>query len=183
MDTHISMSYPLIQSRSHLVENLKFNYGLIIATEDLLRFAASISHREYFMGKLKEETGHAEWLLNDLKGMGEIPKVDHDAACIVGAQFYYIRYISPLMLLGYMSALESNPMSLSDIDVLEKTYGKLPTLRYHAEHDIKHGREVREEIEKIDDDSLKGKILYNEQCTRTHIAKILQSRFEGCGNA
>lgn len=167
-----------------MVENLRFVYGLIVASEDLTRFAAELSDMDYFRVKARQETGHAKWLLDDLLDMGEsVPPLDHDAACIAGAQFYYIRYVSPLMLLGYMSALESTPMPLSEVDALEELYGKLPTLRYHAEHDIEHGQDVIAEIRKVKDPALRAKIAYNDVCTRAHIAQVMRARFEGCANA
>lgn len=173
--------FPLIRTKAHLVENLRFVYGLIVASEDLIRLAAGLSGLSYFAGKALEEAGHAAWLLDDIVKMGEkIPPLDHDAACIAGAQFYYIQYVSPLMLLGYMSALETSPMPLEDVAKLESLYGKLPTLRYHAEHDIKHGHEVTAEIDKIRDGDLKQKIFYNERCTRAQIAGVMQNRFDRC---
>lgn len=171
---------PPILCRPHLVQNLKFVYALIVASEDLTRFAAESSGMAFFKRKLAEETGHAQWLLDDILNMGETPpKLDHDAACIAGAQFYYIRYVSPLMLLGYMAALESNPMPPSDVDALEAMYGKLPTLRYHAEHDVLHARDVRDEIAKIHDADLRERIAYNELCTAAHVARIMRDRFGG----
>lgn len=175
---------PVIRSRSHLVENLRFMYALIVASEDLTLLAAHISGLPYFFDKAREEIGHAQWLKDDISEMGEeAPRVDHDAACIAGSQFYYIKYVSPLMLLGYMAALECNPMPMGDVERLEKTYGRLPTLRYHAEHDLLHGRDVLAEIEKIPDPDLRLKIAYNARCTKAHIARVMQSRFEGCENA
>lgn len=159
-------------------------YFLMVSSEDLLSLAYEKSGYEYFKNKLEEERGHSEWLSKDIESLeGSILGSDYDAAAIAGAQYYYIRHVSPLMLLGYMAVLECNPMPMAEIDRLESLYGKLPTLRYHAEHDIKHGDEVIDEIYKITDNELLSKVLFNGHCTAKAIGFILKSRFKGVNNA
>lgn len=174
------IALPSIRSKAHLVENLKFVYGLIVATEDLLEAAYQASGDDYFAEKQDQERGHAEWLMKDIRNLGSMIALDHDAACIAGAQFYYIRYVDPRMLLGYMLALEEAPMLLSEINALESMVGPMPTLRFHANHDDDHAADVRGQIARIDSTDLRASIFYNYNSTKAQIAAILSDRFEGC---
>jgi hypothetical protein len=137
-----------------LLDNLLFCYGIMIASEPLIEEA--LKHQlipeleQYYQNHLVEEHNHADWLLEDLKSAGVTPPlVDWRAALIAGTQYYLIKHISPDALLGYMAALECNPPSLQAVERLEELHGKqlIRTVRYHAEHDIKHGPELLSFIE------------------------------------
>ena len=163
--------YPLpkIETRHDLIENLRFNYSLMLATENLLQVAG-------FDEKLEEERGHAEWLKRDIEGMGEsVPVIDHEAAAIAGAQYYYIAHVDRRMLLGYMAVLECRPVPPDVMDGLEERFGKLFTVRYHADVDPGHGEEVIRQIEACDE-VLRKKIYYNVEYTASWLKIALEKR-------
>ncbi len=164
--------YPLpeIRTRTDLIENLKFVYSLSVAIESLLVMAGMPE-------KYHEEKGHADWLKRDLEALGEtVPVIDHDAAMMAGSQYYYIRHVDPRMLLGYMAAMECRPMPLESVDMLESQYGPLPCLRHHAIADIDHGNEVLLQIDAVENEDLKKKILYNCEQTAAGLQAVLQKR-------
>jgi hypothetical protein len=137
-----------------LKANLCFLHGIVTASENLLANAIAHSNgylKIYFGEHLREETGHLAMVEQDLANLG-VENILHfpAAAQLAGAQYYYITHENPALLLGYMAALECNSIPLSTVNELEATYGPLLSIRHHAEHDINHGRDVREQIERLD---------------------------------
>jgi hypothetical protein len=126
--------------------NLCFLHGTMQASEQLLKLAILIKNplTAYYEQHLKEETGHMELLKKDIETMGikEIVKF-RVAAEMVGAQYYYIFHEGTFMLLGFMLAMESSPMSLEQVDDLENKYGPLPCLRHHSIHDVDHKEDLQ----------------------------------------
>jgi hypothetical protein len=143
--------------RDNLIKNLIFAYQVITASERLLHEAAQESTgtlRDYYISHLEEERGHAEWLENDLKTQGvnvrEQPLI-RVAVAMAGTQYYLIKHVDPAALLGYMAVLEGLPTSLEAVDLLEAMHGKelLKTLRFHAEHDLEHRKELFNVIDSV----------------------------------
>lgn len=143
---------------SHLLDlgilksNMAFVYRMVVASESLLDFALDYTQdeglRHYYSQHLDEELGHSEMLKNDLveMGMWPVPR-SYLAAQIVGAQYYLIAHEHPCALLGYMSALESRPMALSEVHTIQKKHGlQLKALEHHAIHDVFHGRDIAQQI-------------------------------------
>lgn len=144
---------PRLQSREHFVAYLKLAHAIMLGSEDLLNAAARQctpgALQDYYERHGQEEKDHAQWLAEDINALGAmVDAVDHAAAAIVGAQYYYIRHVGPHVFLGYIAALEGNPMPLAAVDMLETVYGEkgCRTLRYHAEHDPDHGQELLQVI-------------------------------------
>ena len=142
--------------RESLTNNLLFIYGLIIASEPLLETAIQKTPygelRSYYERHLEEEKGHATWLLFDLQSIDvDPPLVDWGAAQIAGMQYYLINHVSTQALLGYIAALECRPASMELVDELESIHGKQAcrTLRYHAEHDLEHGKALLAFIDQL----------------------------------
>lgn len=133
-----------------VIANLVFVHQLITASESLLVEAAKRATgdlKRYYREHWTEERGHEAWLAKDLKTAGVDVKTIwplRRAVEMAGAQYYLVRHVSPACLLGYMAVLEGSPMPLANIGLLEEIHGKplLRTLRYHAEHDIEHRKEV-----------------------------------------
>lgn len=69
----------------------------------------------YLDQHIPEEMHHDEWLLEDLEGLGysreavwsRIPPLD--VASLIGAQLYWIQFVHPVALLGYIAVLEGDP--------------------------------------------------------------------------
>jgi len=152
----------LMRPLSHEValNNMTFLYHSIRASEDLLRLAKSRSRgalREYYAAHLKEEIGHHLWLEQDLANAGiqakqtPIPRL---AVEMVGSQFYLIRYVDPAALLGYLAVMEGFPRSKALIEKFEAAFGhELPTLRYHATHDVDHIADLVKMIDAVPEKS------------------------------
>jgi Iron-containing redox enzyme len=106
----------------------------------------------YLEGHVVEEMGHDQWFLEDLGVLGW----DRSAiltrppsatiASMVGAQYYWVLHYHPVALLGFLTALESNPPSRSLIDELISKTGHTPkafrTLIEHADLDPHHEEEL-----------------------------------------
>lgn len=160
-----SVRMPSIMGRGAYVAYLKFAHGIMRASGPLLALGydkAEGALREYYGGHLIEERDHADWLAEDLASLGEQPElVDHAAAAIAGAQYYYLHHVGPEPLLGYIAAMEMRPATMNDVRALEETHGKraVRTIRHHAEADIRHGDRLAEVLN--EQNEYRELILYN----------------------
>lgn len=131
-------------------KNLMFVYHLTTASEQLIRVAMAdlqlgSTLRAFFHSKLIEEKDHSKWLGEDLTKCGyHFKPLDQAAVAMAGSQYYLIFHLGPASLLGYMAALECFPAPMAVIEMLEQLHGKdaLTTVRYHAEHDVGHSKEL-----------------------------------------
>lgn len=138
-----------------LIANLVFSHQVITASERLLEEAAEESEgdlRRYYLSHIEEERDHAKWLADDLKTAGiEVGSqpLMRLAVEMAGTQYYLIKHVHPAALLGYMATLEGMPFDLEALEVLEEAHGRdiLRTLRYHAENDLEHRKELFRVIE------------------------------------
>lgn len=106
----------------------------------------------YLEGHIVEEMGHDEWFLEDLELLGWsratvlARPASATVASMVGAQYYWVLHNHPVALLGFLTALESNPPSRSLIDELIARTGHSPkafrTLIEHADLDPHHEAEL-----------------------------------------
>lgn len=131
---------------------LAFWYQVIIASEPLLFDSIAMLGDDGFDGELKsfytkhleDEKNHAKWLEEDL---GDFPiKLNMNAAILAGTQYYLIRHVHPVCLLGYMQALEGGKIDPAFIEKLEQEHGKKSarTLKIHADNDPGHFKELME---------------------------------------
>lgn len=126
-------------------------YQFVLASEPLLRDAIHFLEEEGFEGELKafyakhleDEKDHAKWLREDLGGWPV--NLHFGAAQLAGMAYYLIRHVHPVALMGYMMALEGNPIDMRFVEAIEQAHGKQAarTLRHHAEEDPKHIEELR----------------------------------------
>jgi|HubBroStandDraft_3_1064219.scaffolds.fasta_scaffold11416_2 hypothetical protein len=112
--------------------------------------ASSVSRQlaAYLDQHIPEETGHDDWLLDDLARIGVPPRdaLDHipapSVAGLVGAQYYYISHYRPVALLGYIGLLEGYPpteeMARSAASRTGYPIDAFRTLRKHANLDPHH---------------------------------------------
>lgn len=140
-----------------MIDNLVFMHQVIIASENLLRTAIAACDdtpfgrrlAAYYRAHLDEERGHEQWLAEDLASAGidvAAMPLSLKAVEMAGTQYYVIQHVHAVSLLGYMAVLEGDPMPLETVAALEAAHGKalFRTLRYHAEHDIEHGKDLNE---------------------------------------
>jgi len=109
---------------------------------------------DYWDQHIIEETGHDEWVLQDLEILG-IPRKEtiltlppKAIAAFVGPQYYWIFHCHPVALLGYCFALENYASDMNEVKDLEQRTGypteAFRTYRGHAEADVHHRRELLE---------------------------------------
>lgn len=158
--------------RERYPKQLMAMYHQIRASVPLMEVARNECHRlaaegdtvaelliDYWDKHIIEETGHDEWVLQDLEVLGiareettqtSPPK---DIAAFVGPQYYWIYHSHPVALLGYCFALENYGQSLGDVKKFEQQTGYPPesfrTLRGHAEADVHHRRELLEFMDRL----------------------------------
>ena len=97
----------------------------------------------YFRQHIPEETGHDEWVLDDLELLGykrkdvlkRIPPPS--AAALAGAQYYWIRHVHPVALLGFIAVLEGTP---PDVAFFEATADRIGVPRKAFSNLLLHGK-------------------------------------------
>lgn len=133
-----------------MLDFLAFWYQVIVASEPLLEDAICMLGDDGFEGELKafykhhleDERHHAAWLKEDLGG--HPINLHMTAAALAGTQYYLIRHLHPVCLMGYMQVLEGRPIDPALIEHIEREHGKQAarTLRIHAENDPNHIKEL-----------------------------------------
>lgn len=134
-----------------MLNYLIFWYQIIIASEPLLEDAISYLADDGFEGELKafyrkhleDERNHAKWLREDI-GDREIG-LNLTAAQLAGTQYYLIRHVHPVCLMGYMIALEGGEIPDALIEQIEAELGPNAsrTVKIHAKADPFHIQELR----------------------------------------
>jgi hypothetical protein len=97
----------------------------------------------YFRKHIPEETGHDEWVLDDLETLGyrraEVLKriPPPSAAALAGAQYYWIRHVHPVAMLGFIAVLEGTP---PDVTFFENTADRIGLPRRAFSNLLLHGK-------------------------------------------
>jgi hypothetical protein len=145
-------------------------HGVVRASVPLMEAAIARAHEmtadavasrvaRYLEKHIPEETGHDEWILEDLAVLG----VDRGfvlarppsppVAAFVGAQYYWILHHHPLSLLGYIVVLEAYPPLIREIEDLIARTGHdraaFRTLLHHADLDQHHADELFSAIDAL----------------------------------
>ncbi|MGH9773544.1 MAG: iron-containing redox enzyme family protein [Candidatus Acidiferrales bacterium] len=146
-------------------------YSTIWATVPLLEAACKVSQElaasdavarglaPYYETHAAEELHHDEWMLEDMEVLGmdraEILRRLPPAtlAEVVGAQYYWIYHYHPVALLGYLAALETDPVPASVVEKAAAESGvpraAFRTVLLHAEHDFDHRDELNRLIDRL----------------------------------
>jgi hypothetical protein len=106
----------------------------------------------YLTQHIEEETGHDEWLVEDMQALG-LSRSDvlsrppsRAVAALIGSQYYWVLHTHPVALLGYVTVVEGTPVKAETLDYLVSEVGipraALRTLYLHAELDIGHGADA-----------------------------------------
>jgi len=98
---------------------------------------------EYLRHHIPEETGHDEWVIDDLETLGyrradilkRIPPPS--AAALAGAQYYWIHHVHPVALLGFIAVLEGTP---PDVAFFESTADRIGVPRRAFSNLLLHGK-------------------------------------------
>lgn len=108
----------------------------VVPTEDSI--AAWLS--TYYLEHAEEESGHEQWLLNDLASLG-IPRTlalqrlpYASVAALVGVQYYWMFHVHPIAFLGYIAVLEE-PASMEFLETVSRRTGiALTSMSAHVMH-------------------------------------------------
>jgi len=149
--------------RGTYLDWLRVMHGMIRATVPLMLAAtdaclrrrddpAAAGFATYLGRHIREEFGHDQWVVEDYAAAGGDPAdltdqlVGGAVAGLVGAQYYWIRHVHPVALLGHIAVLEGYPPRPETAAELATLCG-LPgaafrALERHATLDVKHRAEV-----------------------------------------
>lgn len=172
-----------LSSVASIVNNLKFVYHSVVASENLLACAIerlrvleedsySSLLLAYFIEHLEEEREHDKWLADDLKSHGvNISKHDENAMAMIGSQYYMIFHSHPSCLLGYMAVVEGTPTPIEEIEKLEKIYGRklFRFARFHSIKDEEHKVNLFDIIDKTPV-QLVGNVFLSAEVALKHMA-------------
>ncbi|MFI4973921.1 MAG: iron-containing redox enzyme family protein [Caulobacterales bacterium] len=118
-----------------------------------------VTLRDYLERHVEEERGHEQWALNDFAALG----YDRDVVTrsqplaetieLIGGQLYVIHYLKPVGILGYLYLTETAPPTAEFLRAVQDAFAisdrAMTYLWNHAEHDVAHGREVREVLDTL----------------------------------
>lgn len=131
------------------------NHSVIRSSVPLMQAAATACEKRldsdpvaegmlaYFRKHIPEETGHDDWVLDDLETLGfrreEVLKriPPPSAAALAGAQYYWIRHVHPVALLGFIAVLEGTP---PDVEFFENLADRIGLPRRAFSNLLLHGR-------------------------------------------
>lgn len=156
--------------RDTYLEYLRVMHGMIRASVPLMLVATELclqrthdavaSALGVYLGRhIREEYGHDDWVAQDYQTSGgdpaELPTlpVGGAVAGLVGAQYYWMRHVHPIALLGYIAVLEGYPPAPAIVDTLASRSG-LPrtafqTLERHAILDQRHRSDLHRVIDEL----------------------------------
>lgn len=161
--------------RDALIKELLFVHNCCVASEDLLLDARVFSNsysdsftkylKKYYEDHLEEERDELKILTDDLNAAQidwNATPLNLAAIAMVGSQYYLIRHVHPVCLLGYMAIQEMDPTPIEFIERLETLHGAdiLKFARLHAIKDIDHAKELAQLINSVPD-KLKGLVRYS----------------------
>ena len=136
--------------------------------------------KEFYRSQIEEEKGHDENIISDLESIGitrqEVLsyKPSQQVAEVVGSQYYWIFHFDPVILLGYIAAVDSPPTTIETINELQRLTGypsiAFRTLRQHAGLDIKHSQTLNYVLDKaVLSDEQKKWIMENAYYTKDRL--------------
>jgi hypothetical protein len=125
----------------------------VLAPDDAV--AAGVA--SYMEQHIVEELHHDDWLLDDLESLGLERRAVEGAipppsvAALVGSQYYWVRHVHPVAILGYLAFMEGFPPTRELIDLLiERTGYPADAFRTYAAHgELDPGH--RDEIDRVID--------------------------------
>jgi hypothetical protein len=114
---------------------------------------------QYLAKHIREEYGHDAWVAEDYAASGGDPAdladlaVGGPVAALVGSQYYWMRHVHPIALLGYMTVIEGYPPSPGLIDHLRERTG-LPTeafraIERHSVLDLRHRADLYRQLDTL----------------------------------
>jgi hypothetical protein len=169
---------------------IRASVDLMEMTRDILRNDSQKTEsvfEDYLTSHIEEEKFHFEWVCEDLRSIAGATASDLIAesltrACpnVPGFAYYYIRNVSPVGLLGYMFAMESQPpnsQALLDISGrIGAESSAIRTLELHAIADPEHTQDLARIIDLVTvaPEGIKHLSLVAAQTCRTYFTAMMQ---------
>jgi hypothetical protein len=156
--------------RETYFEWLRVTHAMIRATVPIMMTALEMClHRPddpvatcfaRYLGKhIREEYGHDVWAAEDYEAAGRDPAELRDVtvsgavAGLIGSQYYWIRHVHPITLLGHMVVIEGYPPSPELPGVLAARTGlaldAFRTLERHAVVDQRHRIDLYRQVDSL----------------------------------
>lgn len=163
-------------NRDGVIQNLVFLYHACVASEGLLEEAGGIAKdrlADYYRSHLEEEKDEIRVLREDLASAGVTPGMpDEYSMAMVGTQYYLLKHVDPVCLLGYMAVQEADPSPIELVERLEELHGKklFRFLKMHAIKDMEHRKELIELIDSIPEEQ-HGMIWFSADNTLRYLAR------------
>jgi hypothetical protein len=126
-------------------------YGITVASAPAMRAAATRCSaladdpvaawlQQYYLEHAEEESGHEQWLLDDLAsfGISRDPVLQRlpypSVAALVGVQYYWMFHVHPIAYLGYIAVVEE-PASMEFLEAVSRRTGiSLSSMSGHVMH-------------------------------------------------
>ncbi len=113
----------------------------------------------YWDKHIREEAGHDEWLLDDMRGLGMdvdgllgVPPTP-DVAELMGTLHFWVLHTHPVAAVGYFYFVERNVPNTETVDYMARAAGieptHLKTFHRHAAIDVAHGHELEELVDSL----------------------------------
>lgn len=156
------------------------------------------AYREGLLDYIEEETGHEQWILEDITALGGDPSSVREARpgvpcrAMVGYATYAIEHVSPYALLGMVHVLEGTSARIAGpaAHAIARSMGMYPTagFRYLASHgalDQDHVRFFVELVNGIADERAKSAIVDTANVTYRLYGDLFRDldRMEGAAHA
>lgn len=145
-----------LDSREAALNSLAVLYDACVASEQLLLDAASECKRrgesvlgDYYLSHFEEEKGEIGLLEEDLGDVLKDRPPNPGVMAMIGSQYYMLKHVHPVCLLGYMAIQEADPVPIETVERWEEAYGKelFRFVRLHAIKDIEHAKELLDVID------------------------------------
>jgi hypothetical protein len=154
---YLIKAHSIIRASVPLMEVARHRCTVLLADEKNPLLLTSLA--SYFERHIKEETGHDEWLIQDLEVIG-VPRREclervpsQVVAELVGSQYYWINHWHPVSLLGYIAFLEGNPPSSEWIQLVRKITDypeeAFRTIIKHSELDQQHRDDLNDLLDEL----------------------------------
>jgi hypothetical protein len=144
----------------------------------------------YLTRHIEEERGHAAWVLDDLAALGfdrarearRPPSLS--AVTVLGCGYTWVDQHHPVAILGFLSVLEGQPMSVPFLEATILRSG-LPegAFRFYLDHarlDPYHGAEIHGLMDRLDLSSAQAEALtlcalHTQSCTQDLLRAVLSA--------
>jgi hypothetical protein len=162
--SYLVTMHGIVRSAAPLLESARDRCEQLADGDPVARALVS-----YLAKHSQEERGHDQWIIEDLHALGADPDLatsqvpSAKIAELVGAQYYWLRHVHPVSLLGHMAVVEGHAPQANFAARLRELTGYPPdgfrTIERHARIDVNHAQELYDTIDSLPLDARHQKIM------------------------